>query len=138
MGPPLLIIRRVITQTAKSLANTPINSRRLDLAMAKPNNFALLLLLLFLTSHTEANYSSRYSSRLPPMNPVVCASITSGLIGMAIGIGIGALIWDRPWKHGNVGGGIWFGRRRRSIIEDDDEADEVLNKIDRARQKYNT
>ena len=63
------------------------------------------------------------------INKTVCSGLGGLAIGIGLGIGIGALLFDRPWKHGNVGGGIWFGkkkrrrRRRRSDNQDEDSQD---------------
>ena len=102
---------------------------------------------------TRRTHSSPYPSmgQNPPPNwgsmvsPAACAGITGFLVGIGIGIGIGALIFDRPWRHGGVGGGLWFGRRRRrSIYEQYDEDDlrsdleelEVMRAIEEAEEKY--
>ena len=52
----------------------------------------------------------------------MCAGITGLLVGIGIGIGFGALIFN-PFRAGKVGGGLWFGkkRRKRGVQEDDDE-----------------
>ena len=47
------------------------------------------------------------------INKTVCSGLGGLALGIALGIGFGALIFDRPWKHGNVGGGIWFGKKRK-------------------------
>ena len=55
-----------------------------------------------------------------------------------MGIGFGALMFD-CYRNGRIGGGIWFGKRRRKRSatpdEDDDDSD-VLDEIDRAAEKY--
>lgn len=61
------------------------------------------------------------------LSPAICAGITGLVVGTGIGIGIGALIFNRPWNRGNIGGGIWFGKRRKrdlwNIIAEDDDDD---------------
>ena len=58
------------------------------------------------------------------INPAICAGITGLFVGIGIGIGFGALIFN-PYRAGRVGGGIWFGKRRRkrSLISDEDYED---------------
>ena len=66
------------------------------------------------------------------------------MVGIGIGIGFGALIFN-PYRPGRVGGGIWFGkkRRKRSLISDDDydydyfnEHDKIFGHIDDAKDLY--
>ena len=63
-----------------------------------------------------------------------------------MGIGFGALMFD-CYRNGRVGGGIWFGKRRRrrsvgeeiegSDLDDDDfEDSDILDEIDKAAMKY--
>ena len=60
------------------------------------------------------------------VNPVICAGISGLLLGTGIGIGFGALIFD-CYRNGRLGGGIWFGRKKRSAANppsrDEDEDD---------------
>merc|ERR1712062_725793 len=58
----------------------------------------------------------------PLVNPTVCVGITAFIVGTAIGIGV--LISNNRYR--GVGGGIWFGRRRRRSLEyqDIDQEDE--------------
>ena len=73
-----------------------------------------LILWVFITESQTHRPSSRYSQgKDMVINRTVCAGLGGVALGVALGIGFGALIFDRPWKHGNVGGGIWFGKRRR-------------------------
>ncbi|XP_059093043.1 uncharacterized protein LOC131888252 [Tigriopus californicus] len=58
------------------------------------------------------------------MSPAICSGITGLVVGTGIGIGIGALIFNRPWNRGNVGGGIWFGKRRKRDLWNHEEEDD--------------
>ena len=72
------------------------------------------------------------------ISPTICAGVTGLLVGIGMGIGFGALMFD-CYRNGRVGGGIWFGKRRkrRSIWNDsDDSDDEILSDIDKAAAKY--
>ena len=77
------------------------------------------------------------------INPTICAGITGLLVGIGIGIGFGALIFN-PYRAGKVGGGIWFGkkRRKRGVIIDEDydevfeEQDKILETIEEAKDRY--
>jgi hypothetical protein len=58
------------------------------------------------------------AARQPLVSPTICAAVTGFLVGIGIGIGFGALIFDRPWNRGGgLGGGLWFGRRKRSVLD---------------------
>ena len=78
------------------------------------------------------------------INPTICAGITGLLVGIGIGIGFGALIFN-PYRAGKVGGGIWFGKKRRKrgvdAIDEDyeelfDEQDKILETIEEAKDRY--
>jgi len=78
----------------------------------------------------------------PLVNPTVCVGITAFIVGTAIGIGIGVLISNNRYR--GVGGGIWFGRRRRRSLgyQDNDQEDEeqeafqILENINDGAIKY--
>ena len=54
--------------------------------------------------------------RQPLISPTICAGVTGFIIGIGIGIGFGALIFNRPYyRNGGFGGGLWFGRKKRSL-----------------------
>ena len=72
------------------------------------------------------------------INRTVCAGFGGLALGIALGIGFGALIWDRPWKHGNVGGGIWFGKKRRRKREVERNQNEILANLEEGETKYTT
>ena len=65
------------------------------------------------------------------------------MVGIGIGIGFGALIFN-PFRSGKVGGGLWFGkkRRKRSMLTDEDyedlfeEQDKIIESIEEARGRY--
>eukprot|EP00093_Oithona_nana_P011109 11109.XXX_684131_683753_1 [CDS] Oithona nana genome sequencing. len=63
-------------------------------------------------------------SNRPLINPTVCVGITAFVVGTAIGIGIGVLISNNRYR--GVGGGIWFGKRRRRSLgyQDIDQEEE--------------
>lgn len=75
------------------------------------------------------------------INPVICAGISGLLLGTGIGIGFGALIFD-CYRNGRVGGGIWFGRKKRSVSEDDenedfeDDENSIIQSLKSAQRKY--
>ena len=80
------------------------------------------------------------------INPTICAGVTGLLVGIGMGIGFGALIFS-PWLRagkGGVGGGLWFGKRRRkrSLMTDEDydelfeEHDKIIESIEDARGRY--
>ena len=70
----------------------------------------------------------------PMINPTVCVGLTAFAVGTAIGIGLGVLIANNRYR--GLGGGIWFGRRRRSVEDDDDEAFDIIKAIDDGQVKY--
>ena len=74
----------------------------------------------------------------PLINPSVCVGVTAFIIGTAIGIGLGVLISNNRYR--GVGGGIWFGKRRRRALEDNDPEDEetfqIIQKINDGASKY--
>ena len=78
----------------------------------------------------------------PLVNPTVCVGITAFIVGTAIGIGIGVLISNNRYR--GVGGGIWFGRRRRRSLEyqdidqedEEQEAFQILENINDGAIKY--
>ena len=61
-----------------------------------------------------------------------------GIIG--IGIGFGALIFNRRYRYGGLGGGIWYGRKRRETYDEDNGIQENItqaeNMLNRAILKY--
>ena len=70
------------------------------------------------------------------INPAICAGISGLLLGTGIGIGFGALIFD-CYRNGRIGGGIWFGRKKRSASQEDSEAlPEILDELKSAKEKY--
>ena len=50
--------------------------------------------------------------RGPLFNPALVSGVCGLLVGVGIGIGFGALIFH-PFNSGNIGGGVWFGKRRK-------------------------
>ena len=74
----------------------------------------------------------------PLINPTVCVGVTAFIIGTAIGIGLGVLISNNRYR--GVGGGIWFGKRRRRSLDDNDPEDEetfqIIQKINEGASKY--
>ena len=72
----------------------------------------------------------------PIINPMVCVGITAFLVGTAIGIGFGVLIANNRYRNG-VGGGIWFGKRRKRSSENE-ETSRIMNAIETATAKYNS
>ena len=44
--------------------------------------------------------------------PAIVSGVCGLLVGIGIGIGFGALIFH-PFNSNGLGGGIWFGRKRR-------------------------
>merc|ERR1712062_706921 len=78
----------------------------------------------------------------PLVNPTVCVGITAFIVGTAIGIGIGVLISNNRYR--GVGGGTWFGRRRRRSLEyqdidqedEEQEAFQILENINDGAIKY--
>ena len=78
----------------------------------------------------------------PLVNPTVCVGITAFIVGTAIGIGIGVLISNNRYR--GVGGGIWFGRRRRRSLEyqdidqedEEQEAFQIIENINDGAIKY--
>ncbi len=77
----------------------------------------------------------------PLINPTICVGITAFIIGTAIGIGFGVLIANNKYRNG-IGGGIWFGRKKRSLTIDDDggldleKENEILTALDKTGQLY--
>ena len=72
--------------------------------------------------------------------------MTGLLVGIGMGIGFGALMFD-CYRNGRLGGGIWFGKRRRrrsvgeefegsDFEEEDFEDSDILDEIDKAAMKY--
>lgn len=70
----------------------------------------------------------------PLLNPTVCVGLTAFVVGTALGIGLGVLIANNRYR--GVGGGIWFGRKRRSPEDEDEEAFDIVNAIDEGQVKY--
>ena len=82
-------------------------------------------------------------SNRPLINPTVCVGITAFVVGTAIGIGIGVLISNNRYR--GVGGGIWFGKRRRRSLgyqdidqeeEEVQEAFQIIENINEGATKY--
>ena len=75
--------------------------------------------------------------------PAIVSGVCGLLVGIGIGIGFGALIFN-PYRAGKVGGGIWFGkkRRKRGILYDEDneeyvdEKNKIIDSIDEANYRY--
>jgi len=65
----------------------------------------------------------------------LCVGGISLAVGVGLGIGIGALIFDRPWgRYGGrgFGAGVWLGRRKRSLLKnDEDQHEDVVRALDK-------
>merc|ERR1712141_161261 len=104
----------------------------------------ILVISILCISLSNAHRPS-YPAPQPPgpraiINPAICTGITGLLVGIGIGIGFGALIFN-PFRSGRVGGGLWFGkkRRKRSMISDEDIVDDqgnIIEVIDDERHRY--
>ena len=91
---------------------------------------SILHLFLFTESQTLRPPSRYERSKEMVINRTVCAGFGGLAIGIALGIGFGALIWDRPWKHGNVGGGIWFGKKKRRKRDVESKENNILYNLE--------
>ena len=80
--------------------------------------------------------------------PVVISGVCGLLFGIGIGIGFGALIFH-PFYSGDIGGGIWFGKKRRKrqaknkyttsndyAWKNEHENNLILKKIEQAKQLF--
>ena len=81
--------------------------------------------------------------------PMIISGVCGLLVGIGIGIGFGSLIFN-PFYSDSLGGGIWFGKKRRKrdikehhIRETDNytwqmnpEHGLMLEKIEQAKQLY--
>ena len=101
------------------------------------SNNELFFISIFSNSIPYNVSSNSFLAPQPPVpgasiNPAICSGITGLLVGIGIGIGFGALIFN-PYRSGRVGGGIWFGkkRRKRSLMSDDEYDDEFFNEHDK-------
>ena len=70
--------------------------------------YTFYLIDLFCISVRPTHPQLRASCNIPAIVSGVCGL----LVGIGIGIGFGALIFH-PFNSNGLGGGIWFGRKRR-------------------------
>ena len=71
----------------------------------------------------------------PFLSRTFCIGLTSFLIGTGLGIGMGVLITRSRYSN-TIGGGIWFGKRRKRSLEN--RQSHVLQAIEEAKLKYNS
>ena len=82
--------------------------------------------------------------------PAIISGVCGLLVGIGMGIGFGALIFH-PFNSNSLGGGIWFGKKRRKrhskdqhtksdsyTLQMDHKNTLILQKIDQAKQLYDT